>query len=180
MDTKAVIDQLVEQVGFDFVGECTTEGFRTQPEVRNMCAANLCQHYDKSWSCPPACGDIEEYEQRMRAFDQCVVVQSVGQMEDPYDIETVMETATTQDDRFRGLVKQLQEQDFAFMALGAGACMLCKTCTYPDAPCRFPDKMYPCVESHAIIVTDIAEQYGIEFISGNVVTWFSILFYRDK
>ena len=142
MDTKTIIDQLVEQVGFDFVGECTTKGFRTQPEVRNMCAANLCQHYDKSWSCPPACGDIEEYEQRMRAFDQCVVVQSVGQMEDPYDFETVMETAATQDDRFRELVKQLQEQDFAFMPLGAGACMLCSN-IYVDDTVREKGGFYP-------------------------------------
>ena len=166
MDTKAVIDQLVEQVGFDFVGECTTEGFRTQPEVRNMCAANLCQHYDKSWSCPPACGDIEEYEQRMRAFDQCVVVQSVGQMEDPYDFETVMETAAIQDDKFRDLVKQLQEQDFAFMPLGAGACMLCKKCSYPDAPCRFPDKMVVSMEASGLVVNEICTKAGIAYNHG--------------
>ena len=59
------------------------------------------------------------------------------------------------------------------------ACTICEDCAYPDAPCRFPDMMYPCVESHAILVTDLAEKYGIEFLSGNVVTWFSILFYKE-
>ena len=38
--------------------------------------------------------------------------------------------------------------------------------------------MYPCVESHGILVTDLAEKHGIDFMSGNIVTWFSLIFYR--
>ena len=38
--------------------------------------------------------------------------------------------------------------------------------------------MFPCVESYGIVATDLAEKCGIEFFDGNLVTWFSILFYR--
>ena len=73
----------------------------------------------------------------------------------------------------------LRAQGLATYTLSTEACTRCAACAYPDAPCRFPAEMYPCTESHAIVVTDIAERYGIEFISGNVVTWFSILFFRE-
>ena len=66
-----------------------------------------------------------------------------------------------------------------FLPLGTGCCMICKTCSYPDAPCRHPEKMFPCIESYGILVTDLAEKYGISFMNGaNVVTWFSLLLYR--
>ena len=74
---------------------------------------------------------------------------------------------------------ELRAQGLETYVLSTEACTRCAHCTYPDAPCRHPDEMYPCTESHAIIVTDIAERYGIEFITGNVVTWFSILFFRQ-
>lgn len=39
--------------------------------------------------------------------------------------------------------------------------------------------MFPCVESHGILVTALAERYGVEFQAGNnLVTWFSLLLYR--
>ena len=73
----------------------------------------------------------------------------------------------------------LRAQGLETYVLSTEACTRCKKCTYPDAPCRFPQEMYPCTESHTIVVTDIAEKYGIEFITGNAVTWFSILFFRE-
>lgn len=38
--------------------------------------------------------------------------------------------------------------------------------------------MFPCVESYGIVATALAEQNGIEFYNGNIVTWFSLLCYR--
>ena len=59
------------------------------------------------------------------------------------------------------------------------ACAHCESCAYPDAPCRHPDRMFPCVESHGILVTDLAERHGIDFLVGsNLVTWFSLILYR--
>ena len=59
------------------------------------------------------------------------------------------------------------------------ACAHCRRCAYPHAPCRHPDRMFPCVESHGILVTDLAERHGIDFLAGNnLVTWFSLILYR--
>ena len=64
------------------------------------------------------------------------------------------------------------------LTLSTESCAICPNCAYPDAPCRHPDRMFPCVESYGIVATALAEQNGIEFYNGNLVTWFSVLCYR--
>ena len=65
------------------------------------------------------------------------------------------------------------------MVLSTEACAICEHCAWPNGPCRHPEQMFPCVESHAIVVTDLAEREGIDFYPGNLVTWFSLLLYRE-
>ena len=64
------------------------------------------------------------------------------------------------------------------LTLSTEACAICSECAYPNGPCRHPDKMFPCVESHGILVTDLCERFGMEFFNGNIVTWFSLIFFR--
>ena len=71
------------------------------------------------------------------------------------------------------------EQGCETYVLSTEACAHCEDCAYPDGPCRHPEYMFPCVESHGIIVTDIAEKHGIAFMNGNIVTWFSLILYKD-
>ena len=63
--------------------------------------------------------------------------------------------------------------------LSTEACAICDRCAILDGlPCRHPDKMHPCVESHGINVIPVLEQCGMEFqYAQNVVTWMSLLFY---
>ena len=57
----------------------------------------------------------------------------------------------------------VREKGTDCMALSTESCDICEVCTYPDAPCRFPQKMHPCVESHGIIVCELAEKYNMNF-----------------
>ena len=67
------------------------------------------------------------------------------------------------------------------LTLSTESCAIGKKCAYPDAPCRHPDRMFPCVESYGILVTDLAEKSGISFMNGaGVVTWFSLILYRES
>ncbi|MDR0628659.1 MAG: DUF2284 domain-containing protein [Treponema sp.] len=34
--------------------------------MRDVCAVNKCMAYGTNWSCPPACGTLEECEARIR------------------------------------------------------------------------------------------------------------------
>ena len=42
----------------------------------------------------------------------------------------------------------------------------------------YPDRMFPCVESQGILVTDLAEKHGLDFMNGNIVVWFSLILFK--
>ena len=48
------------QCGFTHAEELDLKALVFMPEVREMCRADRCRAYGKNWSCPPACGSIEE------------------------------------------------------------------------------------------------------------------------
>ena len=163
---KERIETLAQEQGFDTIGHCKTSVLRTHPEVREMCAANLCRAYGTSWSCPPACGEVEDYEKRVHAFENCMVVQTVGQLEDEFDIDAMTASEDLQNERFVSLVHVLSREGFSFMALGAGPCALCAECTYPSAPCRFPDQMTVSMEAAGFIVAEVCTAADVPYNHG--------------
>ena len=54
--------------------------------------ADTCHKYDKCWSCPPGCGSLEECEAKVRQYKYGIIVQTVGELEDVFDGEGMMET----------------------------------------------------------------------------------------
>ena len=63
-------------------------------------------------------------------------------------------------------------------ALSTEGCSICATCTYPDAPCRFPDQMHPAVESYSISVVELAKISGVRYINGaDSITYFSVILF---
>ena len=51
---------IAEKSGFTHWGIFPVSGMEFLPEVRDMCAADKCSVYNRSWSRPPACGTPEE------------------------------------------------------------------------------------------------------------------------
>ena len=54
------------------------------------------------------------------------------------------------------------------LMLSTESCAICESCAYPGAPCRHPDRMFPCVESFGILATALAERCGL---TGRVPLW---------
>ena len=147
--------------------------------VRHICRTE-CPMYGKSWACPPAVGEVEECRRRCLAFDHALLISTIAEVNDIADIDETLATRAPHEEITRQVQQMVREQSAQTMVLSTEACAHCEHCTYPNAPCRFPEKMYPCVESHGILVTELAEQHGIDFLAGgNIVTWFSLIFYRE-
>jgi len=147
--------------------------------VRYVCTTE-CPMYGKSWACPPAVGDVETCRQRCLGFEKALLISTITEVSDIANIEETLATRGDHEEITRAVHAMVREQAAETMVLSTEACAHCEHCTYPDAPCRFPERMYPCVESHGILVTDLAERHGIDFLAGgNVVTWFSLIFYRE-
>lgn len=169
------IEQLAAEQGFDFMGTCSAKELVARPEVRSMCSANKCQVYGHSWACPPACGEIEDFERQMHEFEHCLVVQTVTEMEDDFDVEAIEEGGETQKRRVLDLVEAIDKAGLSAetMTLSAGTCTLCKECTYPDEPCRFPDKRLVSMEAAGLVVSEVCLQAGIPYNHGPQTIAFS-------
>ncbi len=158
--------ELAAGCGFDHVGMLNVPALKFEPAVRDMCAADKCRSYGKCWTCPPHCGTLEDFAARAAQYHRGVIVQTTGQLEDDYDVETMMAAEVLQKERFRALTEQMRAVFPGCMPLSAGACSVCKTCACPDAPCRFPELAIPSMEASGLNVSatcaasDISYYYG--------------------
>lgn len=145
--------------------------------VRHVCEAE-CPMYGKTWACPPAVGTVAACRERCLAYPELLMISTVTEVQDSANIEETLATRGEHEAVTHQVAEMVKAQGCDVMALSTEACAICEHCAYPNAPCRHPDRMFPCVESHGILVTDIAEKHGMDFFNGNIVTWFSLIFYR--
>ena len=145
--------------------------------VRSICKSE-CPQYGKSWSCPPGVGTLEECKTRCTGYDNAFIFSTISEVTDILNMDEMLATRGEHIE----IVEQIKNNVFCgnenALILTAESCAICETCTYPDAVCRHLDKMYPCIESQTISVTDICEKHNLSFLNGyNVVTWFGMILF---
>jgi len=156
----------------------TPEELTFSERVRVVCREE-CPMYNKSWACPPAVGEVSDCIARCRSYTGCLMISTITEVADAADMALTLATRPAHEAITRQVRDLLLEETENVYVLSTEACAICAQCAWPDGPCRHPDRMFPCVESHGILVTDLAERRGIDFLAGgNLVTWFSLLFYR--
>jgi len=142
---------------------------------RDMCASNACGNYGKSYMCPPDIGEISDLIREAKSYSHALVYQTVGSLEDSYDIEGMLEAGMLHNSLAQN-VRELFEKKLGKTALhlGAGGCRLCPICGKKTGePCRFPDKAMSSLEAYGINVSKLAAQCGMRYINGeNTVTYF--------
>jgi predicted metal-binding protein len=144
-----------------------------------MCAADRCHSYGKCWTCPPACGTLEEIAEKAAGYRRGVLLQSTGQMEDDFDVDCMMETERLQKERFQALVERVREVEPDCLPMASGACQICAACTCPDAPCRFPDRAIPSMEAYGLVVSEICQQSNLPYYYGpKTITYTSCVLLR--
>lgn len=167
------LTQIALNCGFTEAGHIKTAELRFYPEVRQICEGNTCRGYGKTWACPPAVGTLEECRARVTRYGNMLLFSRKFELEDSFDFEGMhdgMVRFKETVDRFAEAVKPAMPD---VLILSNEGCGRCKTCTYPDAPCRFPDKLYPSIEGFGFIVSELAGKAGIRYNNGpNTVTFF--------
>jgi hypothetical protein len=100
---------------------------------------------------PPAIGAVADLIDEVRAYDLALVIQTVGQLEDSFDYEGMVAAKTEHIAVYQKILAAVRTAwpGQPLLALDAGCCDLCPTCTYPDEPCRHPDEAIPSVEATA-------------------------------
>ena len=134
-----------------------------RPEVRLMCAADRCQAFNRCWVCPPASGSLEDSQRIISQYRSGLIVQTTGDLEDPFDYDAMMALDQVQKERLSEFREDLWPGYPDLIALGNGACTICDTCTYPGAPCRHPDLAIQSMEAFGLVVSDVCAQNGLGY-----------------
>ena len=165
--------RLALEIGFSHAAALDASRLRALPQVREMCASGRCRRYGKSWSCPPACGTIEACEARMRGYSGGVLVQTTAQLEDDFDMESMNAAQERHKQNFFHLARQARLLYPDCLPLTAGSCTICRSCTCPDKPCRFPNKMLSSMEAYGLLVSEVCKDAGLPYYYGPVTLTYS-------
>ena len=148
---------------------------------RASCESNQCGKYGSNWTCPPGVGDASELIVRAQRYRFGLVIQTVWPLEDMFDFEGMMAGQRKHTDLFReaaARVLPLLPQGEK-LALCAGACPVCETCTYPSgAPCRLPDKAMASLEAYGVDVAALISRAGLSYTNGpNTVSYVGLILF---
>lgn len=170
-------DEMLHGMGVTSFGVISTSEIGFYDEVRSYCEGNMCRNYGRSWACPPAVGTVEECRARVLGFERALVFASVYALEDSFDFEAMQDGHR----EFKAVCDRLYVRlDGEFLLLSNEGCIRCAKCTYPDAPCRFPEKLFHSLEGYGIFVNKLAHSAGIPYKAGeNTVSYFGMLCYNE-
>ncbi len=179
-DKRTLTVEMALQAGFSHAGYADISKMKFMSEIRDMCAVNRCGQYNKRWSCPPACGTLEEVKAQVMSYDYGMILQATRDMEDDYDWDAIQEASRACRESLERLVKQMRGQGKELLAMGMDGCSKCEKCTYPDEPCRFPDQLGPSMEACGLFVSRECEKAGLNYKYGNqTMTINAMLFIRE-
>ena len=147
--------------------------------IRYICQAE-CPRYGKSWACPPGVGSVEACRAKCLGYRECLVIGTITECNDIADIDETLATRPDHEAVTDEVQQLLRDMGVEPYILSTDSCAICQNCTFPEGkPCRHPDRMHPCIESHGINIIPTLEENGLEFqYGGNIITWYSMLFYN--
>ncbi len=149
---------------------------------RDICETNQCGLYGKCWVCPPEIGEIHDLMEQAKAFPRGMLYQTIGTLEDSFDIEGMFAAGANHANVSSLLQKQLPLLlKKPFLHLGCGGCHLCKTCAKKDGePCRHPESALPAMEGYGIDVYNTTKHTPLNYINGtNTVTYFGLVLFTE-
>ena len=178
-EIKNKIAEKQQELHIHQFGFTTTDQMVFSQGVRDLCEQNSCGHYGKTWACPPGVGTLEECQEKIMRFKNVFVFTTKHDLEDSFDFEGMMEGKDRHDEiceEVIGYFKSIYSGDA--LILSGESCSRCAKCAYPDEPCRFPDKLYPSVESCGVEVNRLAKTVDVNYINGaNTVTYFGCIIF---
>lgn len=146
---------------------------------RDICKSNGCGLYGKCWVCPPDIGPIDELMEKVRSYSHGLLYQTIGDIEDSYDIEGMNEIGAQHEKNSIALERALKGKLDGHLHLSCGGCHLCERCAKrDDEPCRHPELALHPMEGYGIDVYHTTQPTELKYINGtNTVTYFGIVLF---
>ena len=157
--------EIAKEIGFTTAASLDPTKLQVRKDVRDMCAENRCRAYNNNWTCPPACGSLEECLARMHSYRNGILLQTVGHISKTIDSKAYRETDKRHMEMFYELTERLRKEYPEALCLGAGGCRVCVQCAYPEH-CRFPEKATSSMEGYGLFVTQVCRDCGVPYYHG--------------
>ena len=144
----------------------------------------ICEHecpmYGRTWACPPGVGTVDSCKEKCLRYSNCLAIGTITECEDIISIELGLATRVEHEAITGQVIEMFRQQGVEPYVLSTEACAECRHCAILEGqPCRKPERMRPCVESHGINIIPTLEENGLEFqYGGNMITWYSLLFFN--
>ena len=174
-------DMIIEQarnIGITEIAPLEIKTLEFEEWVRDTCK-NSCRSYNTSWACPPAVGTLEECRLRCEGYSNMLLFNRKYDIEDSFDWEGMsfaMKDFKTTAIKLESLVGPSVGK---LLVLVSEGCEKCKKCTYPEAPCRFPERLHHSLEGYGFNVSKLASKAGLHYIGGpNTITYFGAILYN--
>lgn len=176
---RALLEQQLSELPLYVYFYIDPKGLEFSERIRYICQAE-CPMYGKTWACPPAVGTVPECRAKCEKYQNCLLIGTIVEVADVADIDGTLSTRGDHEALTNQVRALMRQQGVEPYILSTEACAICPRCAYLDGqPCRMPEKMHPCIESHGINVIPILEENGLEFQYGeNMVAWYSLLFFN--
>lgn len=177
MITKQAIEMNIKEYPIFEYAFLKTSDLNFYDNVRTICK-NECPQYGKSWSCPPGVGSIEECRSRSLKYENVFVFSTVSEVKDICDMKEMLGTRGEHIEILNKVKNNVFNGCENILILTAESCEICEECTYPNDDCRHLDRMYPCIESYGISVTNLCENHHLSYLIGhNMIAWFALILY---
>ena len=180
MIDKALLEQQLSQLPLYTYFFPDPKSLEFSPRIRWICK-NECPMYGKSWACPPGVGEVNHCQSKCLGYQKCLLIGTITEVNDVADIAEALSTRADHEAITNQVAEILRQMGADPYILSTEACAECARCAILDGePCRKPERMHPCVESHGINIIPTLEENGLDFYYGtNIITWYSLLFYND-
>lgn len=144
MDKQAVEAQLC-QLPISQYAWIDPQTIEFSDRIRYVCE-HECPMYGTSWACPPAVGTVAACRERILSYPGALVFTTLCEVDDIADLSAALATRAPHE----AVTRQVRDTCGRFRRM----CSPCppsrarsaEHCAYPDAPCRHPERMFPCVE----------------------------------
>ena len=171
--TMSDLEELAAEVGFTASAPLAMDALVFRQEVRDMCSADKCRSYGKNWRCPPAAGSLESMEKLAAKYSRGILVQTTAKMKHDFDYHTIRDAEALHKKNFQTFSRQAKIIFPGCFPMSAGACTLCRKCTYPDRPCRHPDRSWPSMEACGLVVNEVCKNSGLKYNYGSQTITFT-------
>lgn len=161
--TDLELIKLAEEAGFR-AAVIPAKEIPVDGSFRKFCEDNLCGKYNANYSCPPACGTVDQVHQRLFAADKALVLQTIHEIGSYENKDAILRSKKDLNVAILKLTESLRRKGLDCFCLGYGGCPLCDPCKQAiGEACAFPDKKISCMSAYCINVGKLAGKCGMEF-----------------